>query len=167
MSLHLFLGTVARSQKSQQFFTLTDLWNIVIKAKAQIGLTQCYNCQRFGCLQDVTVARVAIETKNALKTMVTAFRSDAIHIPRATEGVAAKRNGSNGESCIMLVLRHPLLPELFLQANSIPQLQQIACQGLPQLISILRRILRNKHPKNNLKIILLATDHNWSTEGRK
>jgi hypothetical protein len=51
ISLPLFLVTLADSQKSQGIFTLTDICNIVMKVetyKAQTGLTQCYNCQRFG-----------------------------------------------------------------------------------------------------------------------
>jgi len=50
ISLSLFLKTLARSQKSLQFFTLTNLLNVFIKVetyKNQADFTQCYNSQRF------------------------------------------------------------------------------------------------------------------------
>jgi hypothetical protein len=51
ISLPLFLVTLARSEKSQDIFKITSLCNIIVKVetyKSQKGLTQCYNCQRFG-----------------------------------------------------------------------------------------------------------------------
>jgi hypothetical protein len=50
-SLSIFLVTLTRNQKPPEIFKLTTLCNIVIKVEAYIsqnGLTQCYNCQRFG-----------------------------------------------------------------------------------------------------------------------
>jgi hypothetical protein len=50
-SLPLFLVTVARNQKAPEIFKLTTFRNIVKKVEAyrsQNGLTQYYNCQRFG-----------------------------------------------------------------------------------------------------------------------
>jgi hypothetical protein len=51
ISLPLFLVTLARSQQAPEIFKLTPLCNIIKKVEAhrsQKGLTQCYNCQRFG-----------------------------------------------------------------------------------------------------------------------
>jgi len=69
---------------------------------------------------------VAISIKNAQRrTIVQAYRSTAVasySIPAATEGAVALGRSSNGEVCIMLAFRHPLIttsfPELFLQTNS-------------------------------------------------
>jgi hypothetical protein len=53
-NLPLFLITLPRTPKSQDIFQLRSLCHIAIKVeayKAQSGLTQCYNCQKFGpCL---------------------------------------------------------------------------------------------------------------------
>jgi hypothetical protein len=49
--LPLFLITLLRNQKSLDIFTISSLCNIIVKAeayKSKSGLTQCYNCQRFG-----------------------------------------------------------------------------------------------------------------------
>jgi hypothetical protein len=49
--LPLFLITLPRTEKSQEIFKLTCLCHISIKVEAyknQNGLTQCYNCQKFG-----------------------------------------------------------------------------------------------------------------------
>jgi hypothetical protein len=51
INLPLFLVTLPRNQKSQDIFKITGLCHISIKVeayKAQTGLTQCYNCQKFG-----------------------------------------------------------------------------------------------------------------------
>jgi hypothetical protein len=49
--LPLFLVTLTRNIKSQEMLKLNNLNDSIIKAelyRAQIGLTQCYNCQNFG-----------------------------------------------------------------------------------------------------------------------
>jgi hypothetical protein len=46
-----FLMTLPRTSKSIEIFKLTSLYHIAIRVeayKAQTGLTQCYNCQKFG-----------------------------------------------------------------------------------------------------------------------
>jgi hypothetical protein len=51
VNLPLFLITLPRNPKSQEIFKLRGLCHISIKVeayKAQAGLTQCYNCQKFG-----------------------------------------------------------------------------------------------------------------------
>jgi hypothetical protein len=51
VSLPLFLVTLVRKQKSQEIFKITKLCSIIVKVegyKSKSGLTQCYNCQRFG-----------------------------------------------------------------------------------------------------------------------
>jgi hypothetical protein len=51
ISVPFFLVTLAWNQKTPEIFKLTGLCNIVMKVEAyasQNGLTQCYNCQRFG-----------------------------------------------------------------------------------------------------------------------
>jgi hypothetical protein len=51
VKLPLFLVTLPRTTKSQEIFKLTGLCHISIKVeayKAQTGLTQCFNCQKFG-----------------------------------------------------------------------------------------------------------------------
>ncbi|PNF27753.1 hypothetical protein B7P43_G12787, partial [Cryptotermes secundus] len=51
ISLFLFLVTLARNHKSQEIFKITNLCNIIVKVqayKSKSGLTQRYNCQRFG-----------------------------------------------------------------------------------------------------------------------
>jgi hypothetical protein len=50
-NLPLFLITLPRTKKSQEIFRLTGLCHIAIRVEAyrgQSGLTQCYNCQKFG-----------------------------------------------------------------------------------------------------------------------
>jgi uncharacterized paraquat-inducible protein A len=50
-NLPLFLVTLPRSIISQEIFKLTSLSHIIIKVeayRAQTGLMQCYNCQKFG-----------------------------------------------------------------------------------------------------------------------
>jgi hypothetical protein len=50
-NLPLFLITLPRTEKSQDIFKLMGLCHISIKVEAyrnQNGLTQCYNCQKFG-----------------------------------------------------------------------------------------------------------------------
>jgi hypothetical protein len=47
----LFLITLDRSEKSKDIFKLTNICHIAVKVeayRAQSGLTQCYNCQKFG-----------------------------------------------------------------------------------------------------------------------
>jgi hypothetical protein len=49
-NLPLFLGTLPRSEKSQEIFQLTTLNHVIIKVEAyrfQMGLTQYYNSQQF------------------------------------------------------------------------------------------------------------------------
>jgi hypothetical protein len=49
--LPLFLVTLPRTEKSQDIFTLASLCHISIKVEMygnRNGLTQCYNCQKFG-----------------------------------------------------------------------------------------------------------------------
>jgi hypothetical protein len=50
--LHLFLVTLSINVKSQVIFKLNSLNHIIISVelykKALTGLTQCYNCQKFG-----------------------------------------------------------------------------------------------------------------------
>jgi hypothetical protein len=51
VNLPLFLVTLPRTAKSQEIFKLTGLCHISIRVeayKAQTGLTQCFNCQKFG-----------------------------------------------------------------------------------------------------------------------
>jgi hypothetical protein len=51
VSLPLFLITLVRNQKSLDIFKISNLCNIIVKVeayKSKSGLTQCYNCQRFG-----------------------------------------------------------------------------------------------------------------------
>jgi hypothetical protein len=51
ISLPFFLVTLVRNQKSQEIFEITNLCNIIFEVeayKSKNGLTQCYNCQRFG-----------------------------------------------------------------------------------------------------------------------
>jgi hypothetical protein len=51
VSLPLFLITLVRNQKSLDIFKISRLSNIIVKVesyKSNSGLTQCYNCQRFG-----------------------------------------------------------------------------------------------------------------------
>jgi hypothetical protein len=51
ITLPLFLVTLSRTTKSQDFFKLSNLCHISIKVesyKSQNALTQCYNCQKFG-----------------------------------------------------------------------------------------------------------------------
>jgi hypothetical protein len=51
INLPLFLTTLHRTPKSQDIFQLRSLCHIAIKVEeytAQTGLTQCYNCQKFG-----------------------------------------------------------------------------------------------------------------------
>jgi hypothetical protein len=51
INLPLFLITLPRTPKSQDIFQLRSLCHIAIKVeayKAQTGLAQCYNCQKFG-----------------------------------------------------------------------------------------------------------------------
>jgi hypothetical protein len=51
--LPLFLITLPRAEKSLEIFKLTGLCHIAVKVEAyrnQNGLTQCYNCQKFGCV---------------------------------------------------------------------------------------------------------------------
>jgi hypothetical protein len=51
VSLPLFLVTLVRNQISQKMFKITNLCSIIVKVEAyqsKSGLTQCYNCQRFG-----------------------------------------------------------------------------------------------------------------------
>jgi hypothetical protein len=77
ISLPLFLVILTRSRKSQEIFILTNPRNIVIKVdtyKTQTDLTQCYNASvsaTYGSTanspQDVSGAREAVATKNALK----------------------------------------------------------------------------------------------------
>jgi hypothetical protein len=50
-NLPLFLITLPRTEKSQDIFKLTGLCHISIKVesyKNNKGLTQCFNCQKFG-----------------------------------------------------------------------------------------------------------------------
>jgi hypothetical protein len=54
-------------------------------------------------------------------------------IQAVTEGAVALRRSSNGESCIMAALRHPLVaPSLQQSSNPTPQQQQAAFQNLPR-----------------------------------
>jgi hypothetical protein len=49
--LPLFIITLPRIAKSQEFFRLPSLCHIAIRVeayRAQNGLTQCHNCQKFG-----------------------------------------------------------------------------------------------------------------------
>jgi hypothetical protein len=49
--LPLFLITLPMTEKSLEIFKLTGLCHIAVKVEAyrnQNGLTQCYNCQKFG-----------------------------------------------------------------------------------------------------------------------
>jgi hypothetical protein len=51
VNLPLFLITLPRTSKSQEIFRLTCLCHIAIRVeayRARTGLTQCYNCQKFG-----------------------------------------------------------------------------------------------------------------------
>jgi hypothetical protein len=51
VNLPLFLITLPRTWKSLEIFKMTSLCHIAIRTevyKAQTGLTQCYNCQKFG-----------------------------------------------------------------------------------------------------------------------
>jgi hypothetical protein len=51
VNLPLFLVTLTRTPKSQEIFKLSSLCHIMIKVeayRAQNGLTQCFNCQKFG-----------------------------------------------------------------------------------------------------------------------
>jgi len=50
-NLPLFLVTLAGNEKSPNVFKLNFLSHVVIQVqayRAQPGLTQCYNCQKFG-----------------------------------------------------------------------------------------------------------------------
>jgi hypothetical protein len=50
-NLPLFLITLERSEKSKEIFQLNNICHIAVKVeayRAQSGLTQCYNCQKFG-----------------------------------------------------------------------------------------------------------------------
>jgi hypothetical protein len=50
-NLPLFLITLDRAEKSKDIFKLTNICHIAVKVeayRAQSGLTQCYNCQKFG-----------------------------------------------------------------------------------------------------------------------
>jgi hypothetical protein len=76
-NLPLFLVTQPRGEKSQEIFKLNSLSHIIINMeayRAQIGLTQCYNCQQFGhvwanCKQPPNVYSLgaAISTGNSPK----------------------------------------------------------------------------------------------------
>jgi hypothetical protein len=51
VNLPLFLITLLRTSKTQEIFRLRSICHIAIRAEAyktQTGLTQCYNCQKFG-----------------------------------------------------------------------------------------------------------------------
>jgi len=76
-----------------------------------------------------------------------------------TEGVAAPRKSTNGESYIMSTPRQPpvttSLKKLSLKGSTILQLQQTACWELLQLAPIVRKIIRNKRPNHALTAIWL------------
>jgi hypothetical protein len=51
VNLPIFLVTLARNFKSPEIFKLTNISQVIIKVeayRAQAGLTQYYNCQKFG-----------------------------------------------------------------------------------------------------------------------
>jgi hypothetical protein len=74
VNLPLFLITLLRTTKSQEIYKVYGLCHISIKVEAyeaQTGLTQCYNCQKFGhvwanckqpprCLWVLSVSQLAV-----------------------------------------------------------------------------------------------------------
>jgi hypothetical protein len=50
-NIPLFLVTLTCNEKASEIFELTNLVHVIIRVeacRAQGGMTQCFNCQRFG-----------------------------------------------------------------------------------------------------------------------
>jgi hypothetical protein len=113
-TLLLFLVTLTRNAKSQEIFKLNSLNHIIIKVelyRAQIGLTQCYNCQNIGhvwanCKQPPNFcgAVVATCTENAPKRRIhNLLRAAAIapyegnYIQLLIQDAATRKENCRGE----------------------------------------------------------------------
>lgn len=62
VSLSLFLLTLVRNQKWQEFFKISNLCKVIVKVgayKSKFCLTQSYNCQSFGSIWSTALSLLA------------------------------------------------------------------------------------------------------------